>query len=61
MGTDLGARTESNKLGINPCFKVVEKANICLLASSKLPVVKNKPLREMKTSRPQHLAHPVVK
>src|SRR6201999_1722578 len=58
---NLGLRTESNKLGINPCFKVDANARICFFAPSKLPVVKKRPRREMKTSRPQQRAHPAAK
>src|SRR3954453_12474950 len=46
-----------SRLGIIPCFKTLAKAIICSLASSNLPVQMKRPRAEMKTSRPQHLAH----
>lgn len=52
----LGFLTESNKFGINPCFKVLANASMCCRAPSKFPVVKNNPLSEINTSLPQHLA-----
>lgn len=61
METHLGLRTESSRFGIRPCLRVELNARMCCFAAAKFPVVKNKPLSEMKTSRPQHLAHPAVK
>jgi hypothetical protein len=59
--TYLGVRRESRRLGIRPWCKVEANAKMCFFAASKLPVVRNRPRSEMKTSRPQHLAQPVVK
>ena len=42
---------------MRPCLRVEQKAKMCSLAASKRPVVRKRPLREIKTSRPQHLAH----
>lgn len=57
----LGVLPESSRFGINPCFKVEAKARICSLAARKFPVVKNNPLKEIKTSRPHVRAQPAVK
>lgn len=61
MLTYRGFRTESSKFGISPCLSVDANATICFFAPSKFPVVRNKPLSEMNTSRPQQRAQPAVK
>src|ERR1700761_1955124 len=57
----LGAEPLLSRLGIKPCFSTLPKALMCSLASSNRPVHRNKPRREMKTSRPQHLAQDTEK
>ena len=46
---------------MRPCFSVDAKARMCVFAASKLPVVRNRPRSEIKTSRPQQRAQPAVK
>ena len=46
----LGFLTESRRFGMRPCLSVEANAIICRFAAVKLPVVKNRPRSEMKTS-----------